>query len=44
MKRILFTLLLIATLLLPSVGSFADEMLVYPFQYADLARLYRRYR
>ncbi|MCY3978062.1 MAG: ABC transporter substrate-binding protein, partial [Chloroflexi bacterium] len=36
MKRILFTLLLAATLLLPSVGSFADEMLVYPFQYADL--------
>ncbi len=36
MKRILFTLLLIAATLMPAAGSLADEMLVYPFQYADL--------
>lgn len=36
MKRIMFTLLLLATLLIPSAGSLADEMLIYPFQYADL--------
>ena len=36
MKRILFTLLLITAMLMPAAGSLADEMLVYPFQYADL--------
>lgn len=36
MKRILFTLLLVAAMLMPAAGSLADEMLVYPFQYADL--------
>ena len=36
MKRIIFTLLLLAAMLLPSAANLADEMLVYPFQYADL--------
>ena len=36
MKRIIFTLFLLATLLIPSAANLADEMLVYPFQYADL--------
>ena len=36
MKRILIVCLLIAALLLPAAGNLADEMRVYPFQYADL--------